>query len=204
MIFGTPTNNRKSRVGCACEYVNSRPRAKSFFFPAGLSRRQGGDVGETYSLSLVSHTSILLHCCTHLTSSPHIALRITSSPHPSSRRSALSSSLSTSASERSGSSARLAPRLSPLAANLCAPANHHRISRRLHHRSSSPERHLEVRAHVKPKSHSSHFTPSRVLLSLNTLNPLPPTHTLHSPPLRSAQKSCSAIDSQSWRQSQRH
>ena len=69
---------------------------------------------------------------------------------------------------------------SSLAANLCAPANHHRISRLLHHRIVLAERHLELRAHVKPKSHSSSIsllTPTRLLPSYHHLTPLPPLST---------------------------
>ena len=95
---------------------------------------------------------------------------------------------------------------SPLAANLCAPANHHRIARRLHHRillaretlGSSRAREAEVALFTHRTPHP-HPPP--------TLSPPPPPSTpttLSTHPLRPAQKSCSAIDLQSWRQSQRH
>ena len=136
--------------------MNSRAGQPNLFF-AELSRRQGGDVGETYSLTFRIPYHTAFYYCTHL------IIHLHRPTHYLIASSVLSPLRLVLVSLHIGLRAQwiLCPFSASsfsLAANLCAPANHHRISRRLHHRSSSPERHLEVRAHVKPKSHSSHLT----------------------------------------------
>ena len=112
--------------------VNSRTEPNLFF--AELSRTQGGDVGETYSLTFRIPYHTAFYYCTHL------IIHLHPPTHYLIASSVLSPLRLVLVSLHIGLRAQWIPRpssasFSPLAANLCAPANHHRISRRrLHHR----------------------------------------------------------------------